>query len=254
MKPQQPVLRIVLVLILTFNCFAYANQKGAAPELTEEIPHILGKFPKTVIDYDRTLLNDGEKKVVALLIEASKPLDTIFFRQVSEKNLELREVLLSLKGSPKYAQPLELFDLMKGRWDRLEENKPFIGPFDKQGMKPPGAGFYPEDMTKEEFESWVKAHPEDKAAFEGLFTVIRREGSNLKAIPFHQYYAKDLQPVVQKLREAAQLTSNASLKTYLTKRADAFLNDDYFASDTAWIDLNSPIEVVIGPYEVYEDN
>ncbi len=108
-------------------------------------------------------------------------------------------------------------------------------------------------MTKEEFEKWVTANPGDKENFQGLFTVIRREGGKLKAIPYSQYYKSDLETAAKKLREAAELTSNASLKAYLTKRADAFLNDDYYASDVAWIDLNSPIEIVIGPYEVYED-
>jgi hypothetical protein len=248
-----PLIRIFVVLI--FACtIAVAQTKTAVPEFAPEIPEILAKFPKTNIDYDRSLLNEEEKKVVALLIEASKSVDQLFFKQVSEKNLPLREMLVSHSTDPKSREGLELFDVMKGRWDRLEEDKPFIGPFGKEGMKPPGAAFYPEDMTKEEFENWIQAHPEDREAFQGLFTVIRREGSALKAIPYHQYYAKDLEPLVKKLREAAQLTSNASLKNYLTKRADAFLNDNYYESDVAWIDLNSPIEIVIGPYEVYEDN
>jgi hypothetical protein len=244
--------KLFLVLILACTT-AIAKPKAAAPELSPEIPEVLAKFPKTNIDYDRSLLNEEEKKVVALLVEASKLVDQIFFKQVSEKNLQLREVLSS-SSDPKYRQALELFDMMKGRWDRLEENKPLIGPFGKEGMKPPGAAFYPEDMTKEEFENWLQGHPEDREAFQGLFTVIRREGTALKAIPYHQYYAKDLDPLVKKLREAAQLTSNASLKHYLTKRADAFLNDNYYESDVAWIDLDSSIEIVIGPYEVYEDN
>ena len=67
---------------------------------------------------------------------------------------------------------------MKGRWNRLEEDKPFIGPFGEKGEKPAGAAFYPEDITKEEFEKWVKAHPEDQDAFHGLFTVIRRKNSS----------------------------------------------------------------------------
>ncbi len=252
MKLRQQILRILLVLLLAFNSAAIAQSPSL--EVSQEIPEVLKKFPRTVIDYDRSLLNEEEKKVVAILIEASKTIDLLFYKQVSEKNIELRQTLQSLSKSHQYNQALELFDLMKGRWNRLEEDKPFIAPFGEKGEKPPGAAFYPEDMTKEEFEKWVKAHPEDQDAFHGLFTVIRRENSKLNAIPYHQYYAKDIETVVKKLRQAAQLTSNASLKDYLTKRADAFLNDDYSASDFAWIDLDSPIEVVIGPYEVYEDN
>ncbi len=257
MKPYFKVLFLSLAICLCCTLMTVARPDSASnpTELSKDIPEILAKFPRIVIDYDHTLLNEEDTKVLALLIDASRFIDDIFWKQVSEDNPALRKQLLSLAASSeKYRQALQLFDVMKGRWNRLEEDKPFMGPFGEKGKKPPGAAFYPAGMTKEEFEKWVSANPGDRDAFQGLFTVIRREGGKLKAIPYSQYYKSDLEPVAKKLREAAQLTSNASLKDYLTKRADAFLNDDYYASDVAWIDLNSPIEVVIGPYEVYEDN
>jgi hypothetical protein len=140
---------------------------------------------------------------------------------------------------------------MKGPWDRLDEEHPFI---DAAGKKPAGAGFYPSDMTKEEFEAWIAAHPEDKEKFQGLNTVIRRQDGRLVAIPYSVEYREFLMPAATKLREAASMTRNASLRNYLTRLADAFMSDDYYQSDFAWMDLNSPIEVVIGPYEVYEDS
>ena len=142
---------------------------------------------------------------------------------------------------------------MKGRWDRLKEDEPFIAPFSEQGKKPEGAGFYPADMTKQEFEKWIAGHPEDKEKFQDLFTVIRRQGDKLVAVPYSQEYKQFLEPTTQKLREAAALTQNASLRNYLNKLAEAFFKDNYYESDVAWMDLNSDIEVVIGPYEVYED-
>jgi hypothetical protein len=176
-------------------------------------------------------------------------MDDIFWRMVSEENPDLRK---ELKTHP---NPLALkyFDIMKGRWDRIEENQPFLAPFGKEGQKPAGAGFYPEDMTKDEFEKWIAAHPEDKGAFQGLNNVIRRKNGKLVAIPYSTYYSEFLKPAAAKLREAAALSDNASLKSFLTKRADAFLSDDYYESDLAWMDLDSNIEIVIGPYEVYED-
>jgi hypothetical protein len=108
-------------------------------------------------------------------------------------------------------------------------------------------------MTKDEFEKWIASHPEDKEAFQNTNTVIRRQDNKLVAVPYSVYYAQFLKPASAKLQEAAKLTQNASLKNYLTKLSAAFLSNDYFQSDTAWMDLNSPIEVVIGPYEVYED-
>ena len=108
-------------------------------------------------------------------------------------------------------------------------------------------------MTKEEFEKWIADHPQDKEAFQSLSTVIRRQGTALVAVPYSRAYGPALEAAAQKLREAAALTGNASLRNYLTKRAAAFLSDDYYESDIAWMDLDSDIEVVIGPYEVYED-
>jgi Peptidase family M49 len=108
-------------------------------------------------------------------------------------------------------------------------------------------------MTKEEFEGWLKVHPKDTASFQEIATVIRRQDKNLVAIPYSKYYNDWLVTVSQKLKEAAAMTSNASLKDYLTKRADAFLSNNYHDSDISWVMMDSPIEFVIGPYEVYED-
>jgi len=256
MKTYVKILFFALAICLSFNFIALAKPQPAAnaPELSSDISETISKFPRTVIDYDHSLLNQEDQKVLTVLIEASRFIDNIFWKQVSEENPALRKQLVTTaSSSEKQKQALELLDLMKGRWNRLEEDKPFIGPFGEKGKKPLGAGSYPVDMTKEEFEKWIAANPGDKEKFQGLFTVIRRENGKLIAIPYSQYYKSDLEPAAAKLREAAQLTSNASLKAFLTKRADAFLNDDYYASDVAWIDLNSPIEIVIGPYEVYED-
>jgi hypothetical protein len=216
-----------------------------------DIPDRLQKLARTPIDYDRTLLDQKETQVVGKLIEASRFMNDIFLFQVSETNPALRGRVVEAmeQGDSTARWALALFDVHKGPWDRLKQNEPFIG----KDPKPLGAGFYPADMTREEFERWVAAHPQDKETFEGLFTVIRRQNESLVAIPYSKAYREALEPSAQKLREAAALTGNASLRDYLNKRADAFLSDDYYASDVAWMDLDSEVEVVIGPYEVYED-
>jgi hypothetical protein len=217
-----------------------------------DLPQRLAKLPATAIDYDRLLLPEREQRVVAALIEAAAQIDEIFLRQVSEESPALQEELRSAgtAGTPGTPDARRLFEIHKGPWDRLAENEPFIG----TRPKPPGAAFYPPDMTKDEMERWLAAHPGDKEAFQGLFTVIRRDGENLVAIPYSRHYRELLAAAAEKLREAAARTGNASLRRYLTSRADAFLSDDYYASDLAWMDLDSEIEVVIGPYEVYEDD
>ncbi len=237
---------IWIVAFLFLSLAAAKEPRQVAPNLKERV----ATLPKTVIDYDRSLLNKNEKKVVAKLIEASHFIDEIFWRQVSEENPALR------KEMETHPNPLakQFFYVMKGRWDRVHHGEPFLAPFGKAGEQPPGAGFYPPDMTKEEFEKWIADHPEDKEKFQGLNNVIRRKEGKLVAIPYSVYYAEFLKPAAAKLREAAALSNNPSLKTFLTKRAVAFLSDDYYESDFAWMDLDSNIEVVIGPYEVYEDS
>lgn len=226
---------------------AVASQKSLTIE--SDVAKRVQQFPRTVIDYDRSLLNDNDRAVVAKLIDATKDLDEIFWRQVSEKNPIWRSELVTATD-PLGRAGYEYFVINKGPWDRLKEDEPFIG----VGKKPAGAAFYPEDITKEEFEKYVAAHPSQKDALEGLFTVVRREGGNLVAVPYSTYYAEFLKPAAQKLREAAAMTTDLSLRTFLEKRAAAFLSDDYRDSDMAWMDLNGAIEIAIGPYEVYEDN
>jgi hypothetical protein len=209
----------------------------------------IAQFAPTELKYDSTTLNEKQRIVIRKLVEASQIMDSIFLKQVYAKNVEIKD---SLQNSSSEADKLKLkyFDIMFGPFDRLDHNKPFIGTEEK----PKGANFYPEDMTKEEFNNWIKAHPEDDSAFTSTFTVIRRSEGKLAAIPYSQYYKPELTKAAELLREAAEYADNPSLKKYLTLRAKAFETNDYFASDMAWMDLkDNKIEVVIGPYEVYED-
>ena len=219
---------------------------AVAPDIRER----LRQYPKTRLDYDRALLDPKEGRVLLKLIDASRILDSIFVSQVSEENAALRvSILKTVNRDPAALEVFRYFSINKGPWDRLKGDEPFLG----RKPKPPGAGFYPPDMTKEEFEKWIAAHPEDKAAFQGLFTVIRREGDRLVAIPYSKFYGSALRRLSERVKEAGELTQNASLKKYLTLLSAALLSDDYYQSDLAWMDLDSEIEVILGPYEVYED-
>lgn len=223
-------------------------------EIAHDVELRLRQVPKTIIDYDRSLLDDNERQVVALLIEASRLIEEIYWRQVSEQNPDYRQQLAEqADDSDRDRAGYQYFIANKGRWDRLKEDDPFVEPFGEAGRKPPGAAFYPHDITKEEFERYVAAHPDQKDALQGLFTVVRRQGDQLIAIPYSTYYREYLGPMATRLRAAAALTNEPTLKNYLTKLADALLSDNYRESDMAWMDLRGPIEAVIGPYEVYED-
>ncbi|MCB2113618.1 MAG: hypothetical protein R3C42_03410 [Parvularculaceae bacterium] len=207
------------------------------------------QFAVVDMSSDLSFLTSEEARVVNLLNEAGSLMSEIYLRQVDGGNPALRAEIAA-GDQPDKELLLNLFDLHFGPWDTLDHDKPFYG--DQE--KPAGAAFYPADMTKEEFDAHIAAHPEDKDAFVSGYTVIRRDETGaLTAIPYHIYYREWLEPAAALLRQAAEITTNESLKKFLTLRADSFLSDDYYESEMAWMDLDGTIEVAIGPYEVYTD-
>jgi hypothetical protein len=209
----------------------------------------LKKFKPVEIEYNEAVLSAGDKKALEKMVEAARVIDEIFLRQVWSGNVKLRDELKKQKDRIL----LDYFTINFGPFDRLDHDRPFIDVGLKE--KPPGANFYPEDIKKEEIEEWIKRHPADKKDFESNFTVIVRDGKKLKAVPYSEVYGELLERASALLKEAAQYTENQSLKKYLLSRADAFLSNDYFQSDCDWMDLKDhALEVVFGPYEVYEDN
>jgi hypothetical protein len=210
------------------------------------------RFAPTVITADTSRLSAGDHRALAKIIEAAKILDPLFIRQVWSGNPAL---LAKLERDKTAAgrERLHYFLINKGPWSRLDGDEPFIEGVPKE--KPHGANFYPEDMTKEEFETWANGlPPEVKERALGFFHAIRRDADRkLKVVPYSQEYKEFLDPAAKLLREAAALTTNETLRNFLNKRADAFASNDYYASDVAWMDLDAPIDVTIGPYETYED-
>lgn len=226
-----------------------------APVISNHAPidHVraqLEKYAPVEIGADDSHLSDGDRQALVKLVQASQVMDEIFLRQVYHRNVAIREALHDM--TPPGGEVLrDYFRINFGPFDRRDGDRPFI---DTTRSKPPGANYYPPDMTVDEFEAWVAAHPEQEEAFRGYFHVIRRDGDGLSAVPYSKAYEWQLVEAAQLLEDAANLTTNESLKTYLDLRAKAFLTNDYFESDMAWMDLTDhDIEVVIGPYEVYED-
>jgi hypothetical protein len=207
------------------------------------------KIVPVEMEVDTSFLSAEERQVVNLLIKASDLMSEIYLRQVSANNPEVRAEIAA-SDLPSKALLLDMFDLHFGVWDALAENHPFYG----KTPRPPGAGFYPTDLTKAEFDAYLAAHPDEREALTSPYTVVKREGERLVAVPYSVEYKEWLEPAAKLLEEAAAITSNASLKTFLSERAKAFRTDDYFQSEIAWMELkNTPIEVAIGPYEVYTD-
>ncbi len=248
------VLKLLSLIIITGVLLMSCSKTDSVIRNYANIDHVKAQIKKLApveIHYDSTLLNTSQHAALLKLVQAAEYMDKIFLVQVYDKNLEIQKALMAGKN-PDYPTLWEYFDINFGPFDRLDDNKPFIN---LDTPKPAGANFYPTDMTKEEFQQWITDHPDDAASFTGNFTIIRREDGKLVAIPYSQAYAQYLKPAANLLNEAADLIENPSLKTYLTSRAKAFLSNDYYQSDMDWMDVHdSALDIVIGPYEVYEDN
>jgi len=206
------------------------------------------KFAEVKMDPDTSFLSDSERQVVNKLIEASKMLDDIYLRQRNADNPAIRDAIAA-GDHPDKALLLKMFDLHFGVCDGLEDNHIFYG----DAPCPDGGGFYPADMTKEEFEAWIAAHPEDEEAFRSGYTVIKRKRDGLVAVPYQLEYREWIRPVAALLNEAAAMTENTSMRRFLKLRSGALRRNDYYQSELAWMDLNGNIEVAFGPYEVYDD-
>lgn len=240
----QKLLAIILIISLVFISCSNNKEKE-----NSDLKMKIKQYSKTELTYDESLLDERQKVIIEKLYEAGKIIDRIFLNQVYSKNEEIEEIL-SKSTDPNDKTKLEYFKINFGPFDRLDHEKPFFG----KDKKPAGANFYPEDMTKEEFEKFVADNPEKEAEFTSEFTMIRRENGNLVAIPYTEYYKSQLTEISKLMNEAAEYADNASLKNYLITRAKAFQTNDYYESDMAWMDLEDhTIEVIIGPYEVYED-
>lgn len=214
----------------------------------DEVQKRQRRFAPAQLNYDEEGLSEEEKAVLKPLIHACRIADDIFWKQASHEGLKWRDLL----GKATTVEGRTLFRFLLtnyGPFDRLGGNEPFLG----EAQKPKGAAYYPADMTKEEFEKHLKDSPADEAAFKSNFTIIVRKDGKLAAVPYSEAYANDLKAMADLMRMAADKTTNTSLAKYLRSRADAFLSNDYFASDVDWMDLDSKIELTIGPYEVYED-
>ena len=248
-----------------------------SPELTK-LQTMIGRFAPVDITADLSGLPANEQQALAKLVQAGWVMDGLFLRQVWGGNEALLLELVSgrrlyplewenragpLSDAEKRAiaagmtersvsgAVLHYFLINKGPWSRLDANAAFIPGVPE---KPAAANFYPAGATKADIEAWLKTlSPADRARATGFFTTIRRSDNGFTIVPYSLEYQGELARAAELLREAANLTSQPTLKAFLTKRADAFLSNDYYDSDVAWMELDASIEPTIGPYEVYED-
>ncbi|AOT07312.1 dipeptidyl-peptidase 3 family protein [Pseudoalteromonas luteoviolacea] len=220
------------------------NQAETQAPVTYTLQHIdkqrLNIYTPVTLTSDLSHLNDNQKKMISLLIDASKIMDDLFWKQAFGQNKDT--FLAGIQDE----QVRQFANINYGPWDRLNGDKVFLSGFSE---KAPGAQFYPHDITKDELN---QSEFKDK---QGLYSMVKRdEQGQLYAVPYATEFRAELEQAAQLLRDASSLAVDKQFAHYLNLRADALLNNSYQPSDFAWMDMkNNPIDVVIGPIETYED-
>jgi hypothetical protein len=236
--------RFAPVLLLLSAIFAGCGSPPAEDSASMNYQNELDKYVTFRLTTDLSALTETQRQMLPLLVEAADTMNGLFWQQ----SYGARDGLMASITDP---AAKKLVEINYGPWDRLADNAPLIPGV---GPKPEGAEFYPHDMTKEEFEAAVAAAPDGGKALKGLYTLVRRGGGGLVAVPYSEAFREELTTASEKLRQAAELAEDTGFKKYLQLRADALLSDDYQASDFAWMEMkNNTIDIVIGPIETYED-
>ncbi len=234
-------MRFALLAMLS----ALAVSVAAAPDLDRR----LARWRPVQMPFDSSGLSASERQMVGKLVDASRLLGDIYWRQSDPEGLQLYKSLAGSKD-PGDQKIRRLLMINGGRFDLLDGNRPFVG----SEPMPPGHGFYPKGLTRAEIERYVKENPGKKAEIYSPYTVVRRQGRELVGIPYHVEYREFLEPAAKDLREAADLSGDKAFANFLRLRAAALLTDDYYPSDLAWLDLNNPkVDVIFAPYETYLD-
>jgi hypothetical protein len=232
----------LLASLLLLLCGAMANAQ------TPSIASRLAKWKNVDMPFHTAGLTDGERKMADKLVEACRLLDDVYWRQSDLDGLKLYKSTTdpALKA---------LLTIMGGRWDLIDENRPFAG----APSMPPGHDLYPHDLTRDRIEQYVKQHPEDKAAIYDPYMVVKSRDkardSRLTGVRYQDEYKAQLVPMAQALRDAAALSPDPQFANFLRLRADALLTSDYYKSDLAWLELKDPkFDVIFAPYETYLDD
>jgi hypothetical protein len=227
--------------------------RGADAPVPDEarLRAMTARFVPVEIGADVSALPESERRALVKMIEAARVLDGLYLRQVWAGNEALLLELLADRSGVGEAR-LHAFLVDKGPWSRLDHDAPFV-----PGVppRPEGGNFYPAAATKAEVEAWMQALPEaERASATGFFTTIRRTpAGKLIAVPYSVEYQGELTRAAELLRDAAAATTQPTLRAFLEKRAAAFLSNDYYESDVAWMELDASLEPTIGPYETYDD-
>ncbi len=231
--------------------------KGGAPanlQVATDLAQRLAKFQRVQMPFRTAGLSAREQQLVRKLVEACGYLESVYWRQSDPEGLTLYQSLAA-SHNKRDIQLRRYLWINASRFDLIDGNKAFVG----TDPMPPGRGFYPAKLTRDQVEQYVKGHPDQKSAIYDQFTILRShpgkmDPGKLEAVPYHIAFRAFLEPAAKALRAAAKLSDDAAFAKFLSLRADALLSDDYFPSDLAWLELKNPkFDIVFAPYETYMD-
>src|SRR5258706_2982839 len=261
-RPLIPLALFILISPLLFRIHAREKVKSASRKrnavtsiaaplgVAPDIDARLAKFKPIEMPFNRAGLSEREQKLVEKLVDTANRIEQIYWRQSDPEGLKLY-VQLQNSQDPLDKKVLRFMTINGSRYDLIDELRSFIG----NEPAPRGRALYPRDLSQADVEQYVAAHPEQKEAVYNEQSVLLRDGSRLQAVPYHITFVEYLKPAAEDLREAAKLSDDPQFANFLTMRADALLNDDYYASDLAWLDMKDPkFDLILAPYESYLDN
>ncbi len=209
----------------------------------------LARLERVPMKFDARGLSQQTNEMLKALTEAGQLLHEAYLYQYAPEGIAIRDSLGRQDGDLSN-KLLRLVERNGGPYDKMDDFTNFVN----NNPKPPGSGFYPADLTKEEFEGYLARYMHRSKALMSPYTVVRRDNGGLKAIPFHEEYARYVVPAAELLKKASRLTDNVSFKKFLELRAEALLTDDYTESHLAWLEVvDSDIDLLMAPDEVYDD-
>ena len=231
--------RITFLLATLLLLGACKEAKKASDRTTSPYQELADQYAEFPLTTDLSKLTEKEKQMLPLLIEAADQMEAIYWQTAYGDKEQLFEGITD-------SALIKYLSINYGPWDRLDANRPFL---ETAGPKPLGANFYPQDMTKSEFEALQDPRKND------WYSIVRRDDKGaLKVILYHEAYPEQIRKAASLLKQAAQLAEDEGLRNYLTLRSEALLTDDYLKSDLAWMDMkDNTLDIVIGPIETYED-
>lgn len=220
--------------------------ESADPALIEKLLH---QYAPVRLDLDVGRLADGDRRALGKLVECSSWIDRIYWKQRSVEGWGLRQ-RVSESSDGRAPSLRRLLDINFGPWDTFDDDRPFCG----DRKRPPGGDLYPPDLGREELDRYLAQHPEQRPALLSHTTLVRREGSRLVTIPYEDAYAEELAQVAKCLVEASEFAGHEGFRAFLRARAKGLVSGNLRESDALWIGMaDSPIDIAIGPYEVYDD-